>query len=73
MEIARFPMSFLLLNYYKLAQFSIKTRIMPFRLTKRKFLLKQNIQQVVFREVILFPRYIIVVSSLLFLIKKLLL
>ena len=73
MEIARFPMSFLLLNYYKLAQFSIKTRIMPFRLTKRKFLLKRNIQQVVFREVILFPRYIIVVSSLLFLIKKLLL
>ena len=73
MEIARFPMSFLLLNYYKLAQFSIKTRIMPFRLTKRKFLLKRNIRQVVFREVILFPRYIIVVSSLLFLIKKLLL
>ena len=73
MEIARFQMSFLLLNYYKLAQFSIKTRIMPFRLTKRKFLLKRNIRQVVFREVILFPRYIIVVSSLLFLIKKLLL
>ena len=73
MEIARFPMSFLLQNYYKLAQFSIKTRIMPFRLTKRKFLLKRNIRQVVFREVILFPRYIIVVSSLLFLIKKLLL
>ena len=73
MEIARFPMSFLLLNYYKLAQFSIKTRIMLFRMTKRKFLLKRNIRQVVFREVILFPRYIIVVSSLLFLIKKLLL